>query len=379
MTILGSQRDLFDIPHGISYLNAAYMSAQLRSVTAAGSAALATGEHPWEVFAPDFFAPAEAARDLFARIIGGDADGVAVIPSVSYGVGIATANLGVGPGDTVVLLEDQFPSNVYPWREAVAHGGGEIVTVPRRSGRSWTDGLLAVIEERTAVVAVPNVHWTDGSIVDLVAVGRATREVGAALVVDATQSLGAMPFDVETIRPDFVVAASYKWLLGPYSIGFLWAAPGRRRGVPLEHGWIAREDSEDFAGLVDYRDEFQPGARRYDMGERSNFLLLPMANAAMEQILGWGVVNIAETIGELTDLIGDRATALGLDVIPVGERARHLTGVRLPDGAPQGLTERLVAEGVFVSLRGDSIRVAPHLYNDASDVDRLVAALAAAR
>jgi selenocysteine lyase/cysteine desulfurase len=104
-----------------------------------------------------------------------------------------------------------------------------------------------------------------------------------------------------------------------------------------------------------------------------------MANAAMEQILGWGVANIAETIGELTDLIGDRATALGLDVIPVGERARHLTGVRLPDGAPQGLTERLVADGVFVSLRGDSIRVAPHLYNDASDVDRLVAALAAAR
>lgn len=379
MTILGSQRDLFDIPQGISYLNAAYMSPQLRSVTAAGSAALATGEHPWEVFAPDFFAPAEAARDLFARIIGGDADGVAVIPSVSYGVGIATANLGVGPGDTVVLLEDQFPSNVYPWREAVAHGGGEIVTVPRRSGRSWTDGLLAAIEERTAVVAVPNVHWTDGSIVDLVAVGCATREVGAALVVDATQSLGAMTFDVETIRPDFVVAASYKWLLGPYSIGFLWAAPGRRRGVPLEYGWIAREDSEDFAGLVDYRDDFQPGARRYDMGERSNFLLLPMANAAMEQILGWGVANIAETIGELTDLIGDRATALGLDVISVGERACHLTGVRLPDGAPRGLTERLVADGVFVSLRGDSIRVAPHLYNDASDVDRLFAALAAAR
>ncbi len=300
-------------------------------------------------------------------------------PSVSYGVGIATANLGVGPGTTVVLLEHQFPSNVYPWREAVAHGGGEIVTVPRRRGRSWTDGLLAAIEGRTAVVAVPNVHWTDGSIVDLVAVGRATREVGAALVVDATQSLGAMPFDVETIRPDFVVAASYKWLLGPYSIGFLWAAPGRRRGVPLEYGWIAREKSEDFAGLVDYRDEFQPGARRFDMGERSNFLLLPMANAAMEQILGWGVANIAETIGELTDLIGDRATTLGLDVIPVGGRARHLTGVRLPNGAPQGLTERLVAEGVFVSLRGDSIRVAPHLYNDASDVDRLFAALVAAR
>lgn len=378
MTILGSQRDLFDIPRGTSYLNAAYMTPQPRSVTEAGSVALATGEHPWEIFAPDFFGPAEAARGLFSRIIGGDSGGVAVIPSVSYGVGIAAANTGVGRGSTVVVLDDQFPSNVYPWREAVARGGGEMVTVPRHRDRSWTDGLLAAIDDRTAVVAVPNVHWTDGSIVDLVAVGLAAREVGAALVVDATQSLGAMPFDVAAIRPDFVIAAAYKWLLGPYGIGFLWAAPQHRGGVPLEFGWIAREDSEDFAGLVSYRDGYQPGARRYDMGERSNFILLPMANAAMEQILDWGVANIAETLGELTDLIVDRAVARGLDVIPAGERAHHLTGVRLPNGAPRGLTERLVADRVFVSLRGDSIRVAPHLYNDAVDVDRLFAALAAA-
>ena len=379
VTILGSQRGRFEIPDGVTYLNASYMTPQPRSVTDAGTAALRTGEHPWEVFAPDFFEPAEDARRLFARIIGGDADGVAVVPSVSYGVGIAAANLHVGDGHSVILLEEQFPSNVYPWRETVARDGGGIVTVARRKGRTWTEGLLELIDERTAVVAVPNVHWTDGSIVDLTAVGRAARDVGAALVVDATQSLGAMPFDVGLIQPDFVIAASYKWLLGPYSIGYLWAAPERRRGVPLEFGWITREESEDFAGLVDYRDGFQPGARRYDMGERSNFILLPMANAAMEQILDWGVANIADTIGALTDRVGDLAAARGLEPIPPVERASHMTGIRLPGGVPVGLTERLLDDRVFVSLRGDSIRVAPHLYNDADDVDRLFVSLDSVR
>jgi selenocysteine lyase/cysteine desulfurase len=188
-----------------------------------------------------------------------------------------------------------------------------------------------------------------------------------------------MPFDVGLIQPDFVIAASYKWLLGPYSIGYLWAAPERRRGVPLEFGWITREESEDFAGLVDYRDGFQPGARRYDMGERSNFILLPMANAAMEQILDWGVANIADTIGALTDRVGDLAAARGLEPIPPVERASHMTGIRLPGGVPVGLTERLLDDRVFVSLRGDSIRVAPHLYNDADDVDRLFVSLDSVR
>lgn len=379
MTILGSQRHHFDIPNGVTYLNAAYMSPQLDAVSEAGLGAVRSGRHPWEKTVTDFFEPAEAARDLFARIIGADADGVAVIPSVSYGVGVAAANLVVGRGRTVVVLEEQFPSNVYPWRAYVARDGGEIITVPRRSDRSWTEGLLESIDGRTAVVAVPNVHWTDGSLVDLAAVGSAARDVDAALVVDATQSIGAMPFDTEAIRPDFVVAAAYKWLLGPYSIGFVWCAPERRRGVPLEYGWLAREGADDFAGLVDYRDGYQQGARRFDMGERSNFILLPMAIAAMEQIVAWGVPNIAETIGLLTTRIGDLADERGLHAVPASQRAPHLTGVRLPEGEPAGLTRRLAEDRVFVSVRGDSIRIGPHLYNGTDDVDRFFASIDAVR
>jgi len=379
VTILGSQRHRFDIPDGVTYLNAAYMSPQLDVVTEAGLGAVRWGRHPWEKTVPDFFDPAEEARRLFASIIGADAEGVAVIPSVSYGVGVAAANLSVGPGRTVVVVEDQFPSNVYPWRAAVARDGGEMLTVPRRQSASWTDGLLESIDERTAVVAVPNVHWTDGSMVDLPTVAAAARHVGAAVVVDATQSLGAMPFDVATIRPDFVVAAAYKWLLGPYSIGFMWCAPDRRSGVPLEFAWLARERSEDFAGLVLYRDGYQRGARRYDMGERANFVLLPMAIAAMEQIIAWGVPNTAETIALLTTRISDLAGERGLDVIPASQRAPHLNGVRLPEGVPAGLTERLSEDRVFVSVRGDSIRIGPHLYNGVDDVDRLFSSIDAVR
>jgi selenocysteine lyase/cysteine desulfurase len=379
VTILGSQRHLFDIPDGVTYLNAAYMSAQLDAVTEAGLDAVRWGRHPWEKTVPDFFEPAEKARRLFAAIVGADAEGVAVIPSVSYGVGVAAANLSVGSGRTVVVVEEQFPSNVYPWRAAVDRDGGEVLSVPRRPGRSWTEGLLESIDERTAVVAVPNVHWTDGSMVDLLTVAAAAREVGAAVVVDATQSLGAMPFDAASIRPDFVVSAAYKWLLGPYSIGFMWCAPHLRRGVPLEYGWLARERSEDFAGLVLYRDGYQRGARRYDMGERANFILLPMAIAAMEQIVAWGVPNIAETIAVLTERIGDLAGERSLTAIPASQRAPHLTGVRLPGGEPAGLTRRLAEDRVFVSVRGDSIRIGPHLYNSTDDVDRLFASIDAVR
>ena len=126
------------------------------------------------------------------------------------------------------------------------------------------------------------------------------------LVVDGTQSVGALPFDVAAIRPDFLVVATYKWLLGPYSAGYLYVAPERHDGMPIEHNWADRTRSENFTGLVDYRDAFAPGARRYDVGERGNFHLLPMANAALRQVHEWGVENIQETIRARTRRIAER-------------------------------------------------------------------------
>ena len=191
----------------------------------------------------------------------------------------------------------------------------------------------------------------------------------------ARSRLARIPSTCSAIQPDFLISAAYKWLLGPYSLGFLYAAPHRREGRPLEWNWITRADSEDFAGLVNYRDEFQPGARRYDMGERSNFALLPVAKAALEQLLEWGVEEIAATLRTMTDEIASRATALGLSVAPAELRASHLIGLRAKK-LPADLPTRLAESQVYVSVRGDSIRVSPHLYNTPADIERLFATLA---
>src|ERR687890_315936 len=368
---LRSQRDLFEIPEDIAYLNCAYMSPQLRPAREAGERAVSRKSRPWEITPDQFFEDAEEIRALFARLVGGDAEGVAIVPSVSYGISVAAANVPVREGEKILILEDQFPSNVYAWRELAERSRATLVTLPRPEDLDWTRALLGEIDADTAVVAVPNCHWTDGSLVDLASVGERVREAGAALVVDAIQSLGAHPFEVLDVRPDFLVASSYKWLLGPYGVGFMYVGEEYREGKPIEHNWINRRGSQDFSGLVAYQDAFQPGARRYDVGERSNFALLPMASEALRQLLDWGVANVSETIGVLTDSIEEKAREFGIETIPKERRARDTIGVMLGPHAPNDLATRLTTDNVYVSVRGPSVRVSPHLYNTESDVYQL--------
>jgi selenocysteine lyase/cysteine desulfurase len=373
---LPTQRHLFELPDDVTYLNCAYMSPQLRSVSEAGEAALRWKAQPWRIRAEDFFTGSEALRGLFAGLVGADAEGVALVPSVSYGLGVAAVNVPVREGQRLVVLAEEFPSNVYPWRELAQRTGARVVTVARPAEGDWTGAVLAEVDERTALVAVPHCHWTDGGLVNLERVGARAREVGAALVVDGTQSVGALPLRVGEVRPDFLVAAGYKWLMGPYSLGYLYVAPAYREGRPLEHNWLLRGGSEDFARLVDYRDDFQPGARRYDVGERSNFLLVPMASAALRQLHAWGVEALQETVRGLTERLVRGARALGLEAPPDAHRAGHLVGLKRRGGYAPEVAAKLAAQRIFVSVRGESLRVSPHLYNSEAEVDRLLEALA---
>jgi selenocysteine lyase/cysteine desulfurase len=373
---LDSQRALFDIPEGVTYLNCANMSPQPRAVTAAGVAAVRAKAAPWTVAAPDWFSGAERLRDVFARLVNADADGVALVPSVSYGIATAAVNVKVARGQSILLLDREFPSNVYAWRQLARRRRAEIRTVQRRPGGTWSEAVLEAIDADTAVVAVPNCHWTDGSLIDLTRVGRAARSAGAALVVDASQSLGAYPLDVHDVRPDFLVTVGYKWLMGPYGLGYLYVAPQwRERGVPLEQSWLARAGSEDFARLLDYTDAYRVGARRFDMGEFPQFVLVPMAIAALEQIRAWGVERIQQTLSILVSHVASEAVNIGASTVDAAERMGHLTGIRLAGGLPHGLAGALAEAQVYVSIRGDSVRVAPHLYNDRSDIDRFLVVL----
>ncbi|MCF6195420.1 MAG: aminotransferase class V-fold PLP-dependent enzyme [Emcibacter sp.] len=372
---LTCQRHLFDIPADVTYLNAAYMSPILKEAAALGQVSVAKKMHPWDIAVPDFFGPPNRACALMAQMIGAGSDDVALIPSVSYGAAIAVGNLPVQAGQKILVLADQFPSNVYPWQEMARRCGAQVVTIPRPENGDWTTPLCAAIDKDTAIVACAQAHWTDGSRVDLVAVGRRCRQQGAALVLDLTQSLGVMPFSVGEVDPDFMIVAAYKWLLGPYSYGFIYVAPRHQDGRPLEEGWIARKDADDFARLVDYQPAYQPGAGRFNMGERSNFMLTPMAIHGLEKLNGWGAEAIAEYLSSLTDMIAARAQGMGLTVADRAHRSPHLIGLNFRDGAPEGLTVALAERKIFVSVRGNSIRVSPHVYNDIQDVEKLFSAL----
>ncbi|MDP6457380.1 MAG: aminotransferase class V-fold PLP-dependent enzyme [Candidatus Marinimicrobia bacterium] len=370
------QRHLFDIPDDVAYINCAYLSPQLRSVTEAGSRGVERKVHPWPTVPNDFFDESERARSLFAQIIGATADDIAIIPAVSYGIATAATNLQLKAGDCILVLEEQFPSNYYGWAELAQTKGADLITVSRPEGGEWTPAILSHLNEATAVVATAVCHWTDGSLIDVKKIGQRCREMGAALVIDGSQSIGVMPFSVEEVQPDFVVTVGYKWLLGPYSLGFMYVAPKYRDGTPLEHNWIDRADSEDFAGLVNYRNDFQPGARKFDMGERSNFILMPMVVAALEQILKWGVPEMAATLSGMTKIISNRAEAVGLSVAPQHLRSGHLMGLRSAEGLPSDLLDQLAKDKVYVSVRGNSVRVSPHLYNTKEDINRLFEVLA---
>ncbi len=374
--LIPCQRHLFDIPEDVAYLNCAYMSPLMRAVREAGEQGVRRKSRPWEILPRHFFDDAEAARGLFAALIGATADDVAIVSSASYGLAVAAANLPVAAGQTILTLAEQFPSNVYVWRELAKECGAEVVTLPRPDDDDWTRVVLEHLGERSALVAVPHCHWTDGAVLDLETLGRRCRETGTALVIDATQSLGALPLDVGAVQPDFLVAATYKWLLGPYCLGFCYVAPRYQDGRPLEHNWIGRLDSEDFTHLVDYREEFQPGARRFDVGERGNFHLIPMALAALQALQGWGIDNIQATLRARTDAIAERAAALGVDSVARRHRPGHYLGLRFPGGVPRGLAERLAAEKVYLSVRGrHSVRLTPHLWVNDDDVERFFAVL----
>ena len=382
--MLSCQKSRFSLPDDEHYLNCAYMSPISIAVETAGMTGVARKRVPSRITASDFFTESDRARGLFARLINApDPSRIAIIPAASYGLAIAARNLPAAAGQNIVVTDEQFPANVHVWRRLSRDRGVAVRVVAPPDvvdgrGHGWNTRLLEAIDSGTAIVALGHVHWTDGTKFDLETIGRRAREVGAALVVDGTQSVGALPFDVQTIQPDALVCATYKWLMGPYAMGFAYLGPRFDGGEPLEETWIGRAGSENFKDLVNYRDDYQPGAIRYDMGERANIALMPMAVAALEQVLEWQPARVQAYCTALTADLVDRVRARGYTVEAPDYRGAHLFGLRAPAGTDiAAVGERLRQRKVFVSLRGSALRVAPHVYNDARDIDALLAALSA--
>lgn len=379
--MLDCQKSLFQLDASVTFLNCAYMSPQLKSVEAAGRHALGRKNKPNTVAVADFFTTVNSVKTEFAKLVNAsEPQRVALIPSVSYGMATVAKNLPLKAGDEIIIAADQFPSNYYSWQRLAEQHNAKLVTVgvadgPNK-GQRWNEALLAAVNERTAAVAISHLHWAEGVRFDLAGLRRATDEVGAWLIIDGTQSVGALPFDVQQIRPDALICAAYKWLMGPYSTAVAYYGPALDNGTPIEENWINRKDSHDFRNLVNYQPEYQPYAGRYCVGEHSNFILTPMMEVAFQQLNAWGVDRIQAYCKALNAPFLAELESLGYTILPADQRAEHLVGVGLPAGMEMEKLQAALAEAkVLVSMRGQSVRIAPNVYNDAQDWQRLLTVL----
>jgi selenocysteine lyase/cysteine desulfurase len=377
MRTIPSQRHLFDIPSEIAYFNCAYNSPQLNDSLNRLMSGVRAKNRPWERTPANFFDDAETIRGLSAAIFGGDVDGYAVVPAASYG--LSTAARAVEPhlqrGDRILVIAEEFPSNVLPWKRTAQEVGAVLETVSTPVHGDWTQAILDRIDRGVKVVAISTCHWTNGAYIDLRPIGKACRDVGSVLVVDATQSLGAMPFPLADVKPDFLVAAGYKWLLCPYGFSLLYVSEQWRNARPLEETWLARHNAEDFAALVRYSDTYMPGARRFDVGEKCTATILPGAIAALEQIEAWGVENISATLSTINLSIAAHLEQLGFQLPGEAQRCPHMFGAQLPIARAGNFVSDLKARNIFISQRGSALRFAPHLHVSEHDVNRLMEAL----
>jgi len=402
------------MPADVVYLNCASRSPMLRKVEDVGHRAVSLKNQPWRIGHDGI---EERVRALFARLIGCEADFVALTPSTSYAISLVAHNLlrlgRIGPGDTVLILEDQMSSNVYPWQHVCREVRARLFFVPAPAGGGpWTEAIEASVRKvqggggRIAVIAIPQFLWTDGSgPVDLSRIralcdepeGSGGGAFRTTLVVDATQSLGVVPFDVVASGVDWLACSVHKWLFGPYGLSCLYAAEEwclHPQSEPLVHDEHNRVGADgDIVLPFDvarpgYPEEFQPGARRFDAGGRPNPILLPMVEAALTQILAWGgPERVAASIAPLIARVAAGARHLGLTVPAF--HGPHIVGVG--PGAQDALaghggrtarerwaddaSAHLRSRGVMVSARVGVLRVAPHVYNTTADVDTFLEAL----
>ncbi|WP_159992431.1 aminotransferase class V-fold PLP-dependent enzyme [Roseomonas sp. 18066] len=373
-------RALFDLPEGRIYADAAFMTPIPHAVRQAGEIGLARKSRPWELSRASFYDEVEALRAEAAALIGATPGDIALVAATSYGIATAAANLPLQAGEAVLTLQEEHPSQLFAWIRAAEDAGAMHEELPRPADGDWSAALLRRLDAagpRIAVLALTPVHWTDGATLDLEAIGAAARARGIALVLDGTQSVGVRPLDVRRVQPDFLTFATYKWLLGPYGLALLYAAPHRQEGRPLEEHAFSRRGADTLSNRYGRELRFMAGARRYDMGERANFMTVPMTTAGIALLRGIGVDVIEARLRQLTDRLAEGAARIGLRAAP--HRAAHLIGLGGEGFDAAAAVATLRARNIHVSAREDRLRIGLHIYNDERDVDALLQALAEIR
>ncbi|PZX60408.1 selenocysteine lyase/cysteine desulfurase [Algoriphagus ratkowskyi] len=382
---MDSQKHLFSLDPDIHYLNCGYKGPLLKSAEQAGMDALIRERNPTNIKPEDFFNLPKEVKARFAELVNCDPLQVALIPSSSYGFATALGNITCEPGQHAIVLEDEFPSGYFSlktWCDAntailkVVGPDKDAVT----PGESWNKKLLESITAETAVVLMSSVHWMNGLKFDLESIGQKCKTVGAIFVVDGTQSTGAAEMDVKRFKIDALICASYKWLLGPYGVGIAYYGPAFDGGYPLEESWMNRTNSQDFSNLTNYDHEYTEESGRYNVGEMSNFILLPMLNESLKQINEWTVPEIESYCRALTVPLYSYLKSRDFVIEEEQQTSYHLIGLKLPENIDADLLKsNLENDKISVSIRGGNLRVSVNVFNTSADIEKLIKTLEASR
>lgn len=379
---LQDQKHLFDIPEAITYLNTASQSPAFKAIYEAGLEGLKQKNRPYTITGPDYFEPVMTLKKLFAKLVDvADPHRIATIPSVSYGMATVANNIVLKEHDEILIIDEQFPSNYYSWKNLAEKYKANLVTVSApdsasNKGKQWNTSILEAITDKTAVVAMGNIHWSNGSLFDLKAIRDKSKQHSALLIIDGSQSVGALPFSVQEIQPDALICAGYKWLFGPYGCAYAYYGAYFDHGTPIEENWTNRLNSENFAKLTQYQSEYKPLANRYCVGESGNFIYVKMQIEALKQIIAWTPAAIQAYCQGISKEAVIALEALGCEIEAANYRTHHLFGIKLPKNLEvTALKSALKSENIFVSFRGNYIRISCHLFNTSDDFKKLVQCL----
>jgi selenocysteine lyase/cysteine desulfurase/RimJ/RimL family protein N-acetyltransferase len=363
---------------GVTYLNCAFQGPMPRVAAAAAEQALELKKTPQLIRDDDYFSYPDAYRQAVAELIGCDARNVAVTDSATHGIMLLVRGLDWQPGDEVVLPRGEFPANRFPWL-SLERRGVVVREVPVQAGEKGLEQIEAAITPRTRVVAASWVAYSSGLRLDIGALGALCRERGALFAVDGTQGVGGLEYRLSQTPCDLLACAGYKWLLGPYGLGFAYVAP--ELGERLEPGnvnWFAIEGARDFNRLSECDLVFAPGAARFDVNETANFTNLAAGVAALRYLERVGVGAVERHVAALLRHLVASLPAGFRDVGSANGSAR--SNILCISGPNRDATERaadaLAAERVFLSRREGTIRLSPHLFNSVAQIERVLEILA---
>lgn len=319
----------------------------------------------------------ERARGVAARLIHAEPDELAFVPNTTAGINLVAEGILWQEGDNVVTLDNEFPSNLYPWMNLARRG---VETRRIRVGSAGVDAarIAEACDRRTRIVTVSWVGYSTGWRIDVAELARVAHERGALLFLDAIQALGLFPLDARGSGVDFLAADGHKWLLGPEGAGIFFV---RREHLdrlrPLGVGWNSVVHAHDFSRIELH---LRPSAERYEGGTMNTCGILGLG-ASLQMLedfgLGPAASPLADRVREITDYACRELSDLGARIVSdrQGEHWSGIVAFDLPGRDPQAVRSRCLQERVVLSCRAGHLRISPHAYADETDIDRLIRAL----